>query len=68
MSRTPAYSAFRIVGATFTLTVSAMWLTERLFHVQTHVDAVVDFIAHRGQVCAGILFAASLASLLFAKR
>jgi hypothetical protein len=67
MSRTSAYSGFRIVGAAFACIASAMWIAERVLRVQTHVDAVVDFIAHRGLVCAGILFAASLACLLFAK-
>lgn len=68
MSRTSAYSVFRVVGAAFACIASALWIVERLFRVQTHVDAVVDLIAHRGLVCAGILFAASLACLLFAKR
>jgi hypothetical protein len=68
MSRTSAYSGFRIVGAAFACIASAMWIAERLFRVQTHVDAVVDLIAHRGLVCAGILFAASLVCLLFTKR
>ena len=64
MSRTSAYFAFRIAGAVFACIVSAMWIAERLFSVQTHVDAVVDLIANRGLVGAGILFAASLACLL----
>lgn len=68
MSRTAAYSVFRIVGAAFACISSTMWIVERLFHIQTHVDAVVDFIAHRGVVCAGILFAASLACFLFSTR
>lgn len=68
MSRTAAYSVFRIVGAAFACIASAMWIVERLFCVQTHVDAVVDLIAHRGVVCAGILFAASLACFLFSSR
>ena len=68
MSRTPAYSGFRIVGATFACIASAMWIAERLFRVQTHVDLIVDSIAHHGLVCAGMLFAASLACLLFARQ
>jgi hypothetical protein len=66
MSRTAAYSGFRVVGAAFACIASALWIAERLCNVQTHVDAVVDLIAHHGLVCAGILFAASLACLLFA--
>ena len=65
MSRTSAYSFFRIVGATFAGIAAAMWIAERLLNVETHVDAIVNVIAHRGTVCAGILFAASLACLLF---
>ncbi len=68
MSRTSAYSAFRILGAVLACIASAMWIAERLFRVQTHVDAVMDLIAQRGLVCAGILFAATLACLLAAKR
>lgn len=68
LSRTSAYTRFRFVGATLACIASAMWIAERLFLVHTHVDAVVDLVAHRGLVCAGILFVASLACLLFAKR
>ncbi|AXC16213.1 putative membrane protein (plasmid) [Acidisarcina polymorpha] len=69
MSRTTAYSGFRIAGAAFACIASAMWIAERLFRVQTHVDTVVNLIAQRGLVCSGILFAASgIALLLFAKR
>jgi hypothetical protein len=68
LSRTSAYTRFRFVGATLACIASAMWIAERLFLVHTHVDAVVDLVAHRGLVCAGILLAASLACLLFAKR
>jgi hypothetical protein len=67
MSRTSAYSLFRVVGAVFACIASAMWIVERLFGVQTHVDAVVDLVAHGGFVCAGILLAASLICLLFAR-
>ena len=67
MSRTSAYSGFRIIGATFACVASAMWIAERLLGVETHVDAVVNIIAHRGLACAGILFAVSLACLFFTK-
>ncbi len=68
MSRTAAYSVFRIAGAVFACIASAMWIVERMFPVQTHVDTVVDLIAHGGLVCAGLLFATSLVCLLSAKR
>jgi hypothetical protein len=69
MSRTSAYAAFRIAGAVFACIASAMWIAERLFRVQTHVDTVVNLIAQRGLMCSGILFAASgIALLLFARR
>ena len=68
MSRTHAYSGFRIIGAAFACIASAMWILERLFRVQTPVDMVVDLIAHRGLICAVVLFAASLACLFFARR
>ena len=68
MSRTSAYSFFRIIGATFAAIASAMWIAERVLNVETHVDSIVNVIAHRGIVCAGILFTASIACLLFEKR
>ena len=63
----PAYSVFRTLGAAFACIASVMWIAERLFQVQTHVDAMVNVIAQRGAMCAGILFATSLACLLLAK-
>jgi hypothetical protein len=67
MSRTSAYLGFRIIGAAFAYVASAMWIAERLLGVQTHVDAVVDLIAHRGLACADPLFAVSLVCLLLAR-
>jgi hypothetical protein len=68
MSRTSVYSFFRIAGATFACIASAMWITERLFSVRMHVDTIVNLVAQRGVLCAGILFVASLLCLLYAKR
>ena len=67
MSRTSAYSAFRIVGAVDACVASAMWIAKRLFSIQVRVDALVNLIAQRGLVCAGVLFAASLACLFCAQ-
>ena len=68
ISRASAYSAFRIAGAVFACIVSAMWIAERLFSVQTHLDAVVNLITQQGLVCSVILFAASLTCLLISRR
>ncbi|MEG9433735.1 HupE/UreJ family protein [Terriglobus sp. ADX1] len=64
MSRTRAYSAFRITGAAFASVASAMWIVERLFKIQTPADAIVNLVAQRGAVGAVLLFAASLLCLL----
>lgn len=68
MSRTRAYSAFRITGAAFACVASAMWIAERLLNIQTPIDAVVNVVAQRGIVCAILLFAASLLCQLLDKR
>jgi hypothetical protein len=68
MSRTSAYATFRIAGAAFACIASAMWIAERVFGVQTHVDTGVNLIAQRGLACSSILFAASVALLLFGRR
>jgi hypothetical protein len=68
MSRTPAYSAFRRAGAAFACIASAMWIAERLFRVQTHVDTVMNLLAQQGLMCSGILLASSVALLVFARR
>ncbi len=67
MSRTSAYSVFRMAGAAFACIASAMWIVERLLNVETRVDAVVNVIAHQGVIFAGVLFVASLACLLFSR-
>ncbi|GAA3767013.1 HupE/UreJ family protein [Terriglobus aquaticus] len=68
LSRTRAYSAFRIAGAAFACLASALWIAERLFGLDTYVDTAVNLIAQRGLVCAGVLFASSMALLLVARR
>jgi HupE / UreJ protein len=67
MIRTSAYAVFRIAGAAFACIASAMWIAERLFRVQTQVDTGMNLIALRGLACSGILFAASMALLLFGR-
>lgn len=42
-------------AAAFACIASAMWIAERLLNVETHVDAIVNVIAQRGVMCAGIL-------------
>lgn len=64
LSRKHAYAAFRMTGAVFACVASAMWIAERLFGIDTHVDTAVNLIAQRGLVCAGTLFVASVALLL----
>jgi hypothetical protein len=68
MSRTRAYSAFRIAGAAFACVASAMWIVERLLNIQSPIDAAVNLVAQRGIVCAVLLFAASLLCQLLDKR
>jgi hypothetical protein len=68
MSRTRAYSAFRITGAALACVASAMWIAERLLNIQTPIDAVMNVVAQRGIVCAVLLFAASLLCQLLDKR
>ena len=48
LSRTPAYTAFRLGGALFAGFASLGWIIERLFNVPYLVDGLVDRIAQRG--------------------
>lgn len=61
LSRTNAYSLFRIGGALFAMFASAGWMAERLLQVHNPVDAVVDSVAHRAPWIAPILFLISVA-------
>jgi hypothetical protein len=45
MTRTPAYPIVRIGGAAFAAAASLGWMLERLFDIQTPVDAIVNAIA-----------------------
>jgi hypothetical protein len=60
LSRTRAYSIFRIGGALFALFASAGWLAERLLNVHTALDAVVDSVAHSALWIAPTLFLISV--------
>lgn len=68
MSRTRAYSAFRITGAAFACVASTMWIAERLLNIRTPIDAVVNRVAQRGIVCAVLLLVTSLLCQLLDKR
>ena len=67
MSRTRAYSLFRIAGAVFACVASGMWLVDRLLDVKTPVDAGVNMFSQSGILCATLLFLASLACMMFAR-
>jgi hydrogenase/urease accessory protein HupE len=60
LSRTRAYSPFRIGGALFAIFASAGWMAERLFNLHNPVDPVVDSIAHRALWIAPILLLISV--------
>ncbi len=64
LSRTRAYTAFRIGGATFAGLASAGWMLERLFDVTSPVDAVVNAIAGHAVLIAVNLLVVSLACRL----
>jgi HupE / UreJ protein len=68
MSRTPAYSIFRIGGAMFAAIASLGWLAERLWKLETPVDAVVNTLARHGLAIALTAFVASLACQLLPGR
>jgi hypothetical protein len=61
LSRTHAYSLFRIGGALFAMFASAGWIAERLLNVHNPIGGVVDSVAHRALWIAPILFLISVA-------
>jgi hypothetical protein len=63
MSRTGAYSAFRIGGAILSGVASAGWIVERLFGVNAGVDTIVNAFAQHS-----VLIAVSLSLLSVALR
>lgn len=60
MSRTPAYSFFRIGGALFAGLASVGWIAERLLGVHTPVDLIVGALAHHAVWIAAALFLVSI--------
>jgi hydrogenase/urease accessory protein HupE len=63
LSRSRAYSAFRIGGALFAGLASAGWIEERLFNQHTPVDSIVDSVAHHA---AGVAISLLFVSVLIA--
>ncbi len=61
LSRTRAYPSVRISGAGFAGAASVCWVAERLFHLHTPVDAVVNALARHAPWGAAALLAVSLA-------
>jgi hypothetical protein len=66
LSRTSAYSPFRIGGALFALFASTGWIAERLLQLQNPIGPLVDSVAHRALWIAPILFLLSLAFAMLA--
>ena len=64
MSRTPAYPVLRIGGAIFAVAASCGWLVERLFHVPTPVDVIMNGFARQAPWMAATLFVLSVAARL----
>ena len=62
MSRMQLYRWLRIGGAIFAGAASIAWIIERLFGIQTPVDAIVNSVAQHGLLAAFVLFAFSVAS------
>jgi hypothetical protein len=60
LSRTPAYTALRLIGATFAIFASVGWIIERLFGVNDSVDVAVNCAAERAQWIALFLALSSL--------
>jgi HupE / UreJ protein len=65
LSRTPAYSFFRLIGALFAGFASLGWIVERAFGADYSVDLVVDRVAQRGAWIAAGLFLISIVSWLW---
>jgi HupE / UreJ protein len=60
LSRTRAYTALRLIGATFAAFASINWTVERLFGLNYSVDLVVDRAAERAQWIAVFLAISSV--------
>lgn len=64
LSRTPAYTAFRLTGALFAGFASLGWIIERAFGVPDFVDVVVNRVAQRGAFIAASLLVISIVAWL----
>jgi hypothetical protein len=60
LSRTRAYSIFRVGGAVFAGAASLGWIMERLLSFNNPVDAIVSTFARHSLGIAGLLFLVSL--------
>lgn len=60
LSRTRAYSMFRVSGALFAGVASLAWIVERVLSVQTAISPLVESAAQHGFQVAVALFLASL--------
>lgn len=60
LSRTPAYTPLRIMGALFAGFAALAWIAERLLGFETPVDLVVGMAASQAPLLAAILFLVSL--------
>jgi len=56
VSRTRFYSPFRVGGALFAGFASVGWISERLLHMHSPVDMIVDSVAHHAVWIAAVLF------------
>lgn len=68
MSRTKLYTALRIAGALVAGVASIAWILQRVFNVQTHVDAVANMVAQNGAMGACGFFVASVVYRFFLER
>ncbi len=68
MSRTRAYPLLRICGAALALIASVAWIGERLWRIQTPVDAVINALARKGMWAAASIFAVSFICWLYTGR
>jgi hypothetical protein len=64
LSRTPAYTIFRLTGALFAGFAALGWILERVFGVDLFVDVVVNRFAQRGAWIAPSLFVLSIVAWL----
>ncbi len=60
MSRTRAYGPVRTSGALFACAASLLWLAERTFGIETHVDTFVNAAARHAPALAAVFFIASI--------